>query len=68
MAGLFGGGPKQPAPAPVVPMADMNSPLIKSTENERLRQIAARGGRTSTNLSQGSGGTNAYANSTYGQN
>lgn len=68
MAGLFGA--KQPKPKPVVPLPDASDPLIKSAENERLRLIAARSGRTSTNLSQpaGSGGVNSYANSTYGQN
>ncbi len=66
MGALFGG--KQPKPAPVVPIPDADSPLIKATENERLRQIAARSGRKSTDLSGGTGGTQSYANSTYGQN
>lgn len=52
MSGLFGrSSPSPPAPKPVVPMPDEESPEVKEAERRRRALIGARGGRDSTRLS-----------------
>lgn len=64
---------KTPKVTPPKPMPDMESPVVRESEDKKRRQIAARGGRASTMLSSrngsggGEAGTGAYKNSLLGQ-
>lgn len=65
MSGLFGKTPKAEDPARMPVMGDAAS---KAAEERKRREIASRGGRASTNLTKGSGGsgTDAYKASLLG--
>lgn len=68
MGNLF--KPKMPEVAKPVRMPDPEDPETNEAEERKRRQIAARSGRTSTILSQRSGGgagTQAFTNSLLGQ-
>ena len=57
--------PKVSKPADMPSMAD---PAIRDAEERKKREIAGRGGRASTILTQrGEAGTSAYGNSLLGQ-
>lgn len=62
MSGLFGSKPTAPK---VIAMPDTNSAQVKQAQANQLRQMTARSGRVSTNLTSGGGGV--YSNSLLGQ-
>lgn len=59
MSGLFGGGDSPPPPTPppppkpTPPMPDLESPMVREAEDQRMRAIIGRSGRRSTELTQG---------------
>lgn len=55
MAGLFGSKPQVQAQAPA-PMPDSSSPAVLEAQRKAAAEAAARAGRASTIMTEGSGG------------
>ena len=66
MGGLFGGGPKIPTPAPVIPVPTLSSPSVLAAEQAQAAATAQAAGRASTLLTgpQGDTSTTAVAKKT----
>lgn len=67
MAGLFS-TPKPPAPPPVVPMPDEESPEFEEVRRKQAAEMLSRGGRRSTILTRDdqSGDGRTYRRQTLG--
>ena len=71
MGGLFGGNDAPPPtppppPKPTPPMPDLESPLVKEAEEQRMRAIIGRSGRASTELSRGGASDQPWSRRTLG--
>jgi len=62
MSGIFGGGQKMPDPKPPTAMPDETDPAVLAAERKRRQGMMARGGRVSTILSSGAGGSAPSSN------
>jgi hypothetical protein len=58
----MGSSPKLPAPAPVLPIPDLEDPELLALKRQRREAAMARGGRLSTMLTD----DNAYSGSKLG--
>lgn len=57
MSGLFGETPKTPEPKSPAPMPDDQSPSVIEAKRRKELDIMSRGGRSSTILTDGGGGS-----------